>query len=105
MGLASWLQYVGHSVGSIVAVLLMWQIGRRGGVEDWYGETVVGEARSFRVVRRQRVAFWAIVVSGLVVGVMWGWNGERVEQVLRPVVAMAIAATLAHFVRPSRVAK
>ena len=103
MGVASWLQYLGHSVGSMLAVLLMWHIGRRRCVDDWYGQPAVAQARSFHVTTRQRVAFWAIVMAGLVIGTAWGWHGDRVEQVLRPIVAMASAATLAHFVRAARI--
>ena len=104
-GLASWLRYLGHSVGSIVAVALMWHIGRCRLVDEWYGHEVVSEARAFHGTPQQRVAFWLVVGGGLAAGSMWGWHGDQVEQILRAIVAVAIAAVLVHLVRPVRIAR
>jgi hypothetical protein len=105
MGLASWLQYLGHSVGSILAIALLWHIGRRRLVDEWYGDVVVRDARSLHVTLRQRVTFWAVVCAGLAVGWLWGWHGDRVEEILRPIVAVAIATVLVHSVRPVELAR
>jgi hypothetical protein len=94
LGLAPWLQLLGHTVGSALAVLMLWHIGRRRLLDEWYGAEVVAEVRSFRVTPRQRADFWMVVVAGLVVGSMWGMHGDRVEQILRPIVAMAGAAAI-----------
>lgn len=82
------LQYVGHSVASVVGLLIFWYIGRHRLLERWYGCEDVRRARTARPDTAQRVRFWAVsfavaVVVGGAVGplahtrvvftVMAGW--------------------------------
>ena len=62
------LQYLGHSVGSAIAVALFLHIGRQHLLEQWYGEPAVGAARANRPSLRNHLKFWAIVGAvGIVV--------------------------------------
>lgn len=66
------LQYVGHSVASVVGLLLFYYIGRHRLLERWYGSEDVRRARAARPTTVQRVRFWgvsfavAMVVGGVV---------------------------------------
>lgn len=91
LGVAAWLQFLGHIVGSVVAVVMLWHIGRRRLVEVWYGAEIVAQVRTFQLTREQRYRFWGVVATGLVLGLIWGWNDNVVEWVLRPCVCAAAA--------------
>ena len=70
---AQLLQYVGHTAGSLLGILLFLHIGRRRLLEQWYGGAAVQRARRVALLPRDRVAFWAtaaataVAVSGLAV--------------------------------------
>jgi hypothetical protein len=70
--LASVVQYIGHLVGTLVAMLLLWAIGRRRLLEDWYGWTAVELARDRTFDRRRRTTFWLLASCGLAAGLAWG---------------------------------
>lgn len=53
------LQYSGHTVGSLVAVLLFLHIGRRRLLDRWYGTDQVAAARTVHLTIRDRLLFWA----------------------------------------------
>jgi Domain of unknown function (DUF4184) len=102
MGVASWLQYLGHSAGTVITLILVWRIGSRHVLDQWYTAEVVSRARSFQLNRRSRIGFWAIVGCGFIAGTLWGWSGDRVEQFTRPMVAVALASTVAHCIKHLR---
>jgi hypothetical protein len=52
------LQYLGHTLGSLIAVGLFLHIGRARLLEQWYGSTAVAAARTFTPSARSRVLFW-----------------------------------------------
>lgn len=52
------IQYVGHTVGSAVAIGLFFYIGRSRHLEQWYGTAAVAAARRFSMPASARVAFW-----------------------------------------------
>lgn len=56
------VQYLGHTVGSAVAIALFLYIGRSRRLEQWYGATNVTAARHFAMPASSRVAFWATLV-------------------------------------------
>jgi len=88
--LAGVFQLVGHSGGSLAGLWLLWFIGHRRLMEQWYGRDAVEGVRGSTGSRNDVAYFWSIVAIGLVVGVMWGWPGERVEQIQRTAVGILI---------------
>jgi hypothetical protein len=58
------LQDAGHTVGSLIGLLLFVVIGRDRLMERWYGSEVVTRARRFHLAPSARVWFWTI--AGLV---------------------------------------
>lgn len=54
------VQYLGHSIGSMVAVAVFFHIGRHRLLERWYGVDPVHAARRFETSLARRVAFWSI---------------------------------------------
>jgi Domain of unknown function (DUF4184) len=60
------LQYFGHTVGSLVCIMMLWRIARTERLEVWYNSDAVIGARRFRLSPRGRVAFWATFASGVV---------------------------------------
>ncbi|MBI5089996.1 MAG: DUF4184 family protein [Actinobacteria bacterium] len=81
--LAGVFQIIGHTVGSVVAVLLLRSIGRRRLLEAWYGADLVERARSWTPDAAERVIFWAAVSAGVLGGATWAWHGDWVEQIQR----------------------
>jgi hypothetical protein len=57
------LQYLGHSLGSLIAIGLFFYIGRSRRLEQWYGEAAVMDARTFTMTPTARVQFWVVLVS------------------------------------------
>lgn len=53
------IQYLGHTVGSAVAIGLFFYIGRSRRLEQWYGTATVAAVRRFRMPASARVTFWA----------------------------------------------
>jgi hypothetical protein len=92
--LAGVLQLIGHSLGSLLGAYLLWRIGRDRLLERWYGAEAVARARQRRPLLGGGV-FWATVVGAGVVGVLWGHQGDRLEQIQRPAVAALGGATIA----------
>ena len=93
--LAGVFQLLGHTAGSLAGLWLLWLIGRRHLLERWYGEAAVATARSVALTLRGRVAFWSIVVASGALGLAWGFDGDRLEFILRPIVATGIGAVAA----------
>ena len=71
VSIARALQYVGHTVGTAICIVMLATIGRRRLMERWYGEDVIVAVRRFRLRRRQRYAFWAVSLAGVPVGAWW----------------------------------
>lgn len=57
------LQYVGHTVGSLIAVALFFHIGRRRLLERWYGADAVAGARTFTISPGERRVFWSVLAG------------------------------------------
>ena len=70
--LTSVLQYIGHVVGTLVAVLLLWAIGHRRLLDEWYGHGEVEQARDRTFGRTQFLTFWLFAAAGAVAGLAWG---------------------------------
>ncbi len=99
--LAGVFQLVGHSVGSLIGVWLLWFIGRRRMLETWYGDDTVATVRRDQGRSGDRWIFWSFVVVGLVVGAVWGWPGERIEQIQRVAVGAMLGSIVGSFlIRP-----
>lgn len=88
-------QLIGHSVGSLAGFGLLLLIGRRRLLERWYGVEAVEAARAHEVDARRCLLFWGMSGVGLVLGIAWGWGGDRLESIQRPFVAMLLAASMA----------
>ena len=93
--LAGVLQVLGHSLGSLAGVWLLWVIGERRLLEQWYGADVVEHARRWSPTTVQRTLFWTCVAIGLVVGGVWGADGEFIEQIHRPFAGATFGAIVA----------
>jgi hypothetical protein len=93
--LASVFQLVGHVVGLLIAVLLLWEIGRKRLLDEWYGADQVELARQWTPSTPQRVMFWGAIGTGTIVGAIWGWPIDRVAHIERTFVGALGGAVLA----------
>lgn len=91
--LASTLQSIGHTFGSLAGLLLLVCIGRRRLLEEWYGIDQVRQIRAEHVAPH-RAAMWQLMVVGGFVGCGWGWSGELVERIHRPTVGIFIGMVM-----------
>jgi hypothetical protein len=102
--LAGVFQLIGHSIGSLATVALLWWIGRRRLLDDWYGADAVAQARIGSPTTSERMIFWLTSASGFGTGVVSGWSGERVELIQRTAVGSLIGLLVASvLVRQSRI--
>jgi len=62
MSVAHLLQYGGHTIGSLIGILLFLAIGRRRLMERRYGADVVARARRVSLRSVDRTAFWLVAV-------------------------------------------
>ncbi|MEM7321801.1 MAG: DUF4184 family protein [Actinomycetota bacterium] len=60
------LQYVGHTVGSVLFLAAVGVIATTGRLERWYGHRAVTRARSARFDRRITTAFWLVAATPVV---------------------------------------
>lgn len=60
--IAQMFQWVGHLGGSVIGLWLLWVIGSRRLMEQWYGSAQVRSARRFVITTTERVVFWSITV-------------------------------------------
>jgi Domain of unknown function (DUF4184) len=74
---ATMLQFLGHTVGSIIGLLLLLRIGQQRLIDRWYGKRVVAADRAFTLTLAQRVVFAIIVGIGVVIGIRWGWHSTQ----------------------------
>jgi hypothetical protein len=74
---ATTLQFLGHTVGSVIGFLLLLRIGQQRLLERWYGKRVVAADRKFVLTLPQRALFAVIVGIGVVVGLLWGWHSSQ----------------------------
>jgi hypothetical protein len=88
------LQYLGHGLGSLIAVGLFLYIGRSRRLEQWYGDAAVTSARSFRLSASSRVQFWVVLVGVAVVvaGGLSAAGGSSTFSAIDGVVVGALAA-------------
>jgi hypothetical protein len=56
-------QFLGHTLGSVVGLIVLLRIGQHRLMERWYGDSVVHEARQFTVTNRQRLGFWVVIAA------------------------------------------
>ncbi|MGB8861483.1 MAG: DUF4184 family protein [Ilumatobacteraceae bacterium] len=89
------LQLIGHTFGSMLGLWLLLMIGKHYLLEQWYGVAAVDQARHFQLATSGRIVFWALTVMGAAGGAWWGWNGDIVERVQRPLVAAMTGAMIA----------
>ena len=66
------LQSLGHTVGSLIGVLLFVQVVSKRHLGEWYGEDQIRAARNAPVRPGSRLRLGAIVGICLAVGVAWG---------------------------------
>jgi hypothetical protein len=93
--LAGVFQIFGHTVGSLVGLWMLFAIGKRRRLDQWYGVEAVDAARNFSLSHRARIQFWLTVAVGVCLGLWWGRNGDSVEVIHRPLVATMIAVMVA----------
>lgn len=99
--LASVLQYIGHVLGSAIAVLLLWAIGRRHLLDQWYGADAVEQARAHSYDRAQRITFWTLAAGGAVGGLLWGAS-DYVDLIQRVAVGAFVGVVAGSLVITSR---
>jgi len=88
------LQYLGHGLGSMIAIGLFFYIGRSRRLEQWYGSAAVTSARTFTLSLESRVQFWGAltVVALLVTGGLSAAGGSMVFSVIDGFVVGALVA-------------
>jgi hypothetical protein len=95
------LQYLGHTLGSLVGLLLLVEIGRRRRLEQWYGVAAVAAARAFSLPAGARAAFWAVVAVGPPAGVAWASTTDD-SVIFTVIVTTLVAIAVAGLVIPPR---
>ena len=88
------LQYVGHGLGSLIAIGLFLYIGRSRRLEQWYGTAAVASARTFTLPLTSRVQFWVglAVVAMIVTAGLVAAGGSMVFCTIDGLVVGALAA-------------
>lgn len=88
------LQYLGHSLGSLIAIGLFLYIGRSRRLEQWYGAAAVADARTFAITPSARLKFWAVLggVAALVAAGLSGAGGSPTFSAIDGVVFGALVA-------------
>ena len=66
------LQYLGHTVGSLIGVLLFVMVVSRRHLGEWYGTAEIARARRVPVRRGARTRLYLLVALALVGGAWWG---------------------------------
>ncbi len=74
---AKFLQYLGHSFGSLIGVMLFVLVVSRRHLGEWYGHDAVAEARRAPVRDHARARAVSILVVGIVAGLVWGLSNEQ----------------------------
>jgi Domain of unknown function (DUF4184) len=102
--IANSLQFVGHTIGSLIGLLLLYRIGRQKLIDRWYGKRVVTNDRSFELTTAQRAVFALLVGIGVGVGVYWGWHStQNIAFAVFDATAVAtLIACLVPFCRPTK---
>jgi hypothetical protein len=65
------LQYLGHTAGSLVAVVMLWWIAQRGLLEQWYGDEAVERAQRAPTSVTARVTMAVGGIAGLFFASAW----------------------------------
>jgi len=87
---AKTLQYLGHTVGSLIGVLLFVLVVSRRHLGEWYGEDVIDTARNAPVRDQALRRTMTIVTASVFTGCAWGlWAGSSF-----PVFHIGIATVL-----------
>lgn len=63
VSIALLLQLTGHVLGTVLGLWLLWIIGSRRLLEEWYGTGAVDRARRFDITPVERCMFWATVIA------------------------------------------
>jgi hypothetical protein len=92
---AGTLQLLGTTVGSLLGLLLLVEIGRRRLLEQWYGAEAVRTARAADVSRTSTIVFWTVVAAGTLVGIIAGWGTGVLVGVVRTIVGCGLGAIVA----------
>ena len=66
------LQYLGHTVGSLIGVLLFVLVVSKRHLGDWYGEDQIRDARNAPIRPGSRRRLYFVVGLGLAAGMAWG---------------------------------
>ena len=97
------LQYLGHTVGSLIGVLLFVLVVSRRHLGEWYGEDQIHAARNAPVRPGSRRRLYFIVGLGLAAGMAWG-APDRIIPVFHMGLTLVIALLIAGIVnRPTTV--
>ena len=88
------MQYYGHTLGSALAVMLLIYIARKRLFEQWYGEANVRWARDFTLRPFQRVLFWSVVASGVLLAYLWA-EATTYVKAFRLIDALAFTTAIA----------
>ena len=95
------LQYLGHTVGSLIGVLLFVLVVSRRHLGEWYGEDQIQAARNAPVRPGSRRRLYFIVGLGLAAGMAWG-APDRIIPVFHMGLTLVIALLIAGIVnRPA----
>jgi hypothetical protein len=88
------LQYLGHTVGSAVAIALFFYIGRSRQLEQWYGAATVAAVRHFAMPASSRVVFWStsLLVAAFVTAALRAAGASLAFSAIDGVVVGALCA-------------
>jgi hypothetical protein len=93
------LQYVGHVVGALITIGLLWLIARRGLLARWYGDAYT-RMPPVELTTSERVWFWMLATTGLVLGALFTLGGDNVytTDIIRISLGAAAGVVVASFV-------
>ncbi len=100
--LAGVFQLIGHTVGTLIGVLLLYRIGKQRLIESWHGVETVEATRTVHLPQRSRTIFVLLVAVGGVCGTVWGWNIWYVARIQRLFIGLAAGAVTASLLRRCR---
>ena len=87
------LQYLGHTVGSLIGILLFVVVVSNRHLGEWYGQDTIERFRNAPTADHAGWITGAIVLAGVTTGLVWGWPSSPF-----PIFHMGLGLALSLFI-------